>query len=349
MNVVGEGKILLCDFNAASGLSGTLRVILESSLSANIESVEIRRSAFGGSDLARLVAQVKPDVTFLVLSPTALRQSGMLFNSIREANLPTPILVVIDGGEPKELFELLSVGAVDFVTAPLRALEILPRVWRLLEKTRTPHRVAAALEGSETTEALRCLVGRNPLFRVQVEKIPTVARCDCGVLIRGETGTGKELVARAIHEMSPRASKPFVPVNCAAIPVDLAESEIFGHERGAFTGAHAARSGMVEEAEGGSLFLDEVGSVPMIAQPKLLRFLQEREFRPVGASKCRRANVRVIAATNERLERAVSDGKFRQDLYYRLKVVPLVLPPLRERRDDIPLLTKHFLLISVRD
>ena len=343
MNLVSEGRILLCDFNAARDLSGALRGILESSVRADIESVEIQPSTFAGSCLAELVARIKPDVTFLVLSSAGFRHSRMLFRSIRDAKLPTPILVVTQEGEPRELFELFSIGAVDFVTAPLRASEVLPRVWRLLGKSRRFQRRDTVSEDPKIPDALRQLVGANPLFRAQVEKIPTVARCDCGVLILGETGTGKELFARAIHKLSPRGKEAFVPVNCGAIPTDLAESEIFGHERGAFTGAHAARAGMVEEAQGGTLFLDEVSSLPLIAQAKLLRFLQEKEFRPVGSSKCRRANVRIVAATNERLDRAVSEGKFRQDLYYRLNIVPLTLPPLRERRDDIPLLVRHYL------
>jgi DNA-binding NtrC family response regulator len=174
-------------------------------------------------------------------------------------------------------------------------------------------------------------------------KIPLIARCDANVLIVGETGTGKELFARAIHYSSPRASRPFMPVNCGAIPVDLVENELFGHRRGAFTNAFALQTGLIEEANGGTLFLDEIDCLPKLAQVKLLRFLQEREYRPLGSSKMRQANVRVIAASNLNLEEAVGIGKVRQDLFYRLNVISLALPPLRERREDIPLLARHFL------
>ncbi|MGH9798962.1 MAG: sigma-54 interaction domain-containing protein, partial [Blastocatellia bacterium] len=163
------------------------------------------------------------------------------------------------------------------------------------------------------------------------------------VLISGETGTGKEVCARAIHQFSPRADRNLVAINCGSIPNDLVESELFGHERGSFTGAVASKTGLIQEAEGGTLFLDELDSLPLLAQVKLLRFLQEGEYRPVGATKTRYADVRVIAATNVNLEKAVSTGRLRQDLYYRLNMIPIALPPLRERREDIPLLAAQFL------
>jgi two-component system response regulator GlrR len=190
---------------------------------------------------------------------------------------------------------------------------------------------------------LRHLVGESPSFLAAVEKIPLVARCEASVLLFGETGTGKELVARAIHYLSPRARRPFIAVNCGAIPTELVENELFGHERSAYTGAVTPQVGVVQEAEGGTLLLDEVDSLPLLAQVKLLRFLQEKEFRPLGSSRTRRADVRVLAAANTDLETAVREGRMRQDLYYRLNVIPLRLPPLRERREDIPHLARHFL------
>jgi two-component system, NtrC family, response regulator GlrR len=198
-------------------------------------------------------------------------------------------------------------------------------------------------------ESLRHMVGESPAFLAAIEKVPLVARCDATVLISGETGTGKELVARAIHYLSPRAKKPFVAVNCGAIPPELVENELFGHERSAFTGATASQTGLIQEAEGGTLFLDEVDSLPLLAQVKLLRFLQEKEYRPLGAGRMLKADVRVVAAANSDLEGAVEAGRLRQDLYYRLSVIPLHLPALRERREDIPLLARHFLAKYARE
>jgi DNA-binding NtrC family response regulator len=170
-----------------------------------------------------------------------------------------------------------------------------------------------------------------------------IAKCDANVLIAGETGTGKELYARAIHYGSSREGRPFTPVNCGAIPTELVENELFGHERGAYTSAATFQAGLIEEANGGTLFLDEIDCLPVFAQVKLLRFLQEKEYRPLGSAKIRRADVRIIAASNLNLEDAVAQGRVRQDLYYRLNIISLILPPLRERREDIPLLARHFL------
>jgi two-component system response regulator GlrR len=193
-------------------------------------------------------------------------------------------------------------------------------------------------------EFLRHMIGESPAFLAAIEQVPLVARCDATVLISGETGTGKELVARAVHYLSPRAKKPFI-----AIPSDLVENELFGHERSAYTGATAPQPGLIQEAEGGTLFLDEVDSLPLLAQVKLLRFLQEKEYRPLGAGRMLKADVRVVAAANSDLEGAVEAGRLRQDLYYRLSVIPLRLPALRERREDIPLLARHFLAKYARE
>jgi two-component system, NtrC family, response regulator GlrR len=340
-------RILVCDFLPGLDLGGSLRLILESSAGGGIhvqhEVVEVPRAAFGPEDLSRIIAHFNPALTFFVLSPGLLRRARALFEALRSESLSMPAIIVIDGGEPTEMLEFLEVGATDFVTAPLKSLEILPRVWRLLGRTRrTNERTPLPREEGE----LKRFVGRNAAFLDQIKKIPLVARCEAGVLILGETGTGKELFAHAIHNLSPRAAKPFVPVNCGSIPADLAESELFGHKRGAFTGANVSRVGMLESAEGGTLFLDEVACLPSLAQAKLLRVLQEKEFRVLGATTLRKSDVRVIAATNTDLQKAVSLGKFRQDLYYRLDVIPFLLPPLRDRREDIPLLARHFLNTS---
>lgn len=204
-------------------------------------------------------------------------------------------------------------------------------------------------EGETVTQTLKeklglqQLVGESPAFLAEMKKLRAVARCDVNVLISGETGTGKEVCARAIHYLSPRTHKPFIPVNCGAIPAELVENELFGHERGAFTDASTSQCGLIHEAEGGTLFLDEIDCLPALAQVKLLRFLQEKEYRRLGSTKTYQADVRIITATNSDLEETVRTGKLRRDLYYRLNVLLLTLPPLRERREDIPRLARHFL------
>ena len=186
------------------------------------------------------------------------------------------------------------------------------------------------------------MIGESPEFKKVLDQVRIVAPADCSVLIQGETGTGKELVAQAIHEQSSRAGGPFVKLNCAAIPAGLLESELFGHERGAFTGAVTQRLGRLQVANRGTLLLDEIGELPLELQPKLLRALQEREFERLGSSHTIHADVRIIAATNQNLEQMVGDHKFRADLFYRVNVFPIVLPPLRNRQEDIPQLVRHF-------
>jgi formate hydrogenlyase transcriptional activator len=191
-------------------------------------------------------------------------------------------------------------------------------------------------------DALEGIVGASPALREVFDQVLTVGPTDCTVLIQGETGTGKELIARAIHMESERRARPFVKLNCAAIPADLLESELFGHERGAFTGAIVQRIGRFEAADGGTLFLDEIGDMPLGLQSKLLRVLQEQEFERLGSTRTHRVDVRVVAATNQDLVAMVAEKEFRMDLYYRLNVFPIALPPLRLRLDDIPLLVAHF-------
>jgi formate hydrogenlyase transcriptional activator len=192
------------------------------------------------------------------------------------------------------------------------------------------------------------LVGNSPALESALEQVERVAPTDSTVLLHGETGTGKELIARAIHNISPRCGRPYIKLNCAAIPFDLLESELFGHEKGAFTGAIAQKVGRFELADKGTLFLDEVGDIPLALQPKLLRVLQEQEFERLGGTRTHQVDVRLIAATNRDLANMVKQFKFRSDLYYRLNVFPIVLPPLRERREDIPALVEHFVEIYGR-
>jgi two-component system, NtrC family, response regulator GlrR len=216
----------------------------------------------------------------------------------------------------------------------------LLRGLHLVGQTR-PH--DAVLQEIKRKLGLSQLIGESPAFLAAVSKIPTIARCEANVLISGETGTGKEVCARAIHYLSSRSSQPFIAVNCGAIPAELIENELFGHERGAYTDAAVAKPGLIQEAEGGTLFLDEIDCLSLAAQVKLLRFLQEKEYRPLGATKTKTASVRIITATNANLADAVHQGTLRQDLYYRINILPLVLPPLRDRPEDVVPLAQHFL------
>jgi two-component system, NtrC family, response regulator GlrR len=236
---------------------------------------------------------------------------------------------------------LLDAGIDDFFSIAISEEELVARLHRVLGKLPEPEPETAALRALPS-ERFCDFIGSSPAFAKQLAKLPIVAGCDASVLIFGETGTGKEICAQAIHYLSGRAGKPWVAVNCSAIPVEMIENEMFGHVKGAYTTAHCATPGLAREAEGGTLFLDDVDCLPLSAQSKLLRFLQEREYRPVGSSTVCRADVRVIAASNERLARMVARGAFRQDLFYRLNVLTIDLPPLRERGHDIAQLARHF-------
>jgi DNA-binding NtrC family response regulator len=288
--------------------------------------------------LGQCMETAKPDLVFIIISSNQLAESKELLQLLQ--NSKTPVIAVTEACDSEAMFELLKEGAADFVIPPLSAANVLPRAWRLLELGENR---PAATSDLETAPGLKRLIGKSPAFLRQVKNIPLLARCEANVLIIGETGTGKELYARAIHYGSERAGKPFMPVNCGAIPADLVENELFGHERGAYTNASNLHNGLIAEANGGTLFLDEIDCLPTMAQVKLLRFLQEKEYRPLGSTTMRHANVRIIAASNLDLQEAVGNGKVRQDLFYRLNVISFVLPPLRERREDIPLLARHFL------
>jgi DNA-binding NtrC family response regulator len=256
------------------------------------------------------------------------------------------VLLIVESAAANDLHRLINLGAVDFCLAPLRLEELLPRIQRWSVGASRSGGVTKLLEKSL---GLRQLVGQSRAFVEAINTIPKLAGCAANVLITGETGTGKEMCARSIHQLGPRADHPFVPVNCGAIPSELVENELFGHHAGAFTGASSAVPGLLHDAEGGTLFLDEIDALPLHAQVKFLRFLHDQEYRPLGARKSCQADIRVIAASNTDVEAVVRSGRFRADLFYRLNILPLKLPALRERLEDIPMLARHFVTKHSRE
>jgi two-component system response regulator AtoC len=254
----------------------------------------------------------------------------------------TPIIVMTAHGTRQIAMNAITRGAYDFFTKPLKMTEFQVVVARALDRRRLQQQVKVLREG-QAAGGFEELIGKSESLKRVIDMAQRAAPTDLTVLIHGESGTGKELMARALHRLSARKDGPFIPVNCAAIPEGLLESELFGHERGAFTGAIRARPGRFELAHDGTLFLDEIGDMPVAMQAKILRVLQERQFERVGGTRSIGADVRVIAATHQDLEAMAAEGRFRSDLFYRLQGVRLVMPPLRERIDDLPLLVTHLL------
>jgi DNA-binding NtrC family response regulator len=281
-----------------------------------------------------------------VLTDLALGEgpSGLdVMRFAKERQPETPIVMITAHGSEKIAVEAMKLGAEDYVPKPFDNDEIRLVVRRALERTQLARENRLLRARVEREFGMGNLIGRGAAMRAVFETIRKVAETDLTVLIRGESGTGKELVAQALHEASTRRSAPFVAVNCAAISRELVESELFGHEKGAFTGADARRAGRFETAHGGTIFLDEIGDMALDTQAKVLRVLQERSFERVGGAKPIQVDVRVVAATHRELEKDVASGRFREDLYYRLKVVEVRLPPLRERPEDLPALAERFL------
>ena len=241
-----------------------------------------------------------------------------------------------------EILAGLQSGLDDYITCPITSTNLIPRLHRLCT-TLPKHAIQTAEPYSPSHTISSIMVGQSPPFTAILMKIPRLATTDVTVLISGETGTGKELVARAIHYRSARRGHPFISLNCSAVPDILFENELFGHMQGAYTDARQSEPGLIEEAEGGTLFLDEIDSLSRSAQSKLLRFIQHREYRPLGSSRTRYANVRLLAATNADLRQRIRTGDFREDLFHRINIMNVALPPLRERASDIPLLVQHLL------
>lgn len=303
-------------------------------------------TATTASEGMRLFSEQRPDVVTLDIGLPDM--SGLdALRRIHEADARVPVILVTGQGTAATAIEAMRLGAFEYVLKPLDPDPLCELLTRAFEVSRLM-RVPATVPGSHTDEETGddkadILIGRCPAMQEVYKSIGRVAPQDVTALILGESGTGKELVARAIYHYSRRADKPFLAINCAAIPENLLESELFGHEKGAFTGADRRRIGKFEQCHEGTLFLDEVGDMSPLIQTKILRVLQEKEFERVGGSETIKADVRIIAATNRDLEARVASGHFRGDLYYRLNIFTIRLPPLRERGEDVALLARHFL------
>jgi len=298
-------------------------------------------AAASGEEGLRLFAEAPPPLLI-----TDMKMPGMdgmqVLKAVKNRSPETVVIVITAFGTVDVAVEAMKAGAYDYITKPFNRDELRLTVEKALQFS------GLKLENkrlkSELTDRsdFRSIIGSSPQMGKVFDIVRKVADTEASVLITGESGTGKELVARSIHSLSSRRNGAFVAINCTAIPYDLLESELFGHVKGAFTGAIKDKNGKFQLADGGTLFLDEIGELPLEMQPKLLRALQEKVIAPVGGTKELRLDVRVVAATNLDVEKAVTDGRFREDLYYRLAVIPIHLPPLRERRDDIPILLRHF-------
>ncbi|MBT8453220.1 MAG: sigma-54 dependent transcriptional regulator [Deltaproteobacteria bacterium] len=328
-----KGRVLIVDdeANARSALAELL----------DDAGYSVSTAADGRTALLQ-IEQMDPDVVL-----TDLKMPGMDGLSLIERGRPmsphTTFIVMTAFATIDTAVKAIKLGAESYLTKPLELDAVMAIVDRALDRTRLSREAAHLRERFDDRFQLGNILGEHPSMQRLMKNIAQVARSRATVLIHGETGTGKELIAAAIHQNSKRKDKPFIKLNCASLSETLLESELFGHERGSFTGAMTRREGRFKQADGGTLFLDEVSEIPASVQIKLLRFLQEREFERVGGNETLKVDVRVVAATNRNLKQRVDEGKFREDLYYRLKVVQLDVPPLRVRRSDIPLLAHAFL------
>lgn len=295
--------------------------------------------AYNGSQALKALQSENFDLMLLDLNLPDM--SGIQVMS--ERPYPVPVVVMTAYGSIASAVEVMKEGAIDYLPKPINLDQLMHVIDRIEKRIKLEKENVELKTRLRLLEPVPIIIGESPSIKKIKELIKQVAPTDAAVLIQGESGTGKELVARAIHSLSKRARGPFVPVNCAAIPESLMESELFGYEKGAFTGASSPRPGKIEMAEGGTLFLDEIGDMPYPLQAKLLRTLESGEIQRLGSNKIKHVDFRLISATNRELELLVREGKFREDLFYRIDVVRIEIPPLRERREDIPRLVEHFI------
>ena len=300
-------------------------------------------AAKNGAEALSLFFAEKPELVVMDIKMPG--QSGLeVLKQFKERDPKALVILMTAFGTTETAIEAMKSGAFDYILKPFDIPKMKSLVERALEVSRMMKKAVSLPDQKDGGTAAESIVGSSPAMQEIYKMIGQVAPTEVTVLLRGESGTGKEMVARAVYHHSQRADRPFLPVNCAAIPETLLESELFGHEKGAFTGALTRRIGRFEQGQGGTLFLDEIGDMTPATQAKILRVLQERRFERLGGSESIAVDVRLIAATNKDLEKGMREGNFRQDLYYRLKVVSLTLPPLRERKEDIPELVRYFIL-----
>lgn len=343
---MGAQGVLLLDFSSGALQSPQIHKILETYRQHGAPVHHVSAADLSATQWVHHVSRIATDnnINLVLLFPHAdpNRSTAAILRVLRQT-LPHAHLLVAtqNGATPDFLDEFRKANLHSFLIPPFFSSPLC--YLHNGEKESDYQRRKQHYRATKTWTRSQNIVGRSPIFLCEIEKIPTIAECEANVLITGATGTGKELIARAIHLLGARSLKPFVPVNCGAIPSELVERELFGHRKGAFTGAIESRHGLLFEAEGGTVFLDEVDCLPQMVQAKLLRFLQEKEYRVVGTSQLRKADVRVIAASNHDLGLAMTDSSFRTDLYYRLNVISIHLPLLKERMEDIPLLAEHFI------
>lgn len=317
----------------------SIRMLLRSFLEG--EGYDTAEAKSGG-EVLRILPQVNPDLVLLDLRMP--EWDGIeVMKKLGEQNIKVPILLMTAHGTSNSAIQAIQLGAFDYITKPFELDDVLLTVRRFFEYQELTAEVKKLRGQIEKPDPTEKIIGRTPAMQEVYKTIGRVARSDSTVLIWGATGTGKELVAQTLHQHSTYRNGPFVPVSCAALPETLLESELFGHEKGSFTGAMVQRKGRFEMAHKGTIFLDEIGEMSLGTQKKLLRVLQEREFERVGGSISIQVDVRVIAATNKDLAVESAANRFREDLYYRLNVISMYMPPLRERKDDIPALVEHFL------
>jgi two-component system response regulator AtoC len=329
----GRQRVLIVDDSDTT--CKQIRLFLESELSVAVDTVA------NGSDALKALDERPYSVVVTDLKMPRL-DGLQLLEEVQKRRLPADVIITTGFGTVDDAVQALRLGAADFLTKPISLEHLKLVVQRALRERALEAEVSVLREKLDEQHVFHSILSKSSRMHDVFELIRHVAETTATVLIFGETGTGKELVARAVHDASSRRNLPFVAVNCAALPESLLESELFGHEKGAFTSAVGQRKGRFELAHGGTIFLDEVGEIPLSMQAKLLRVVQERRFERVGGSQTIETDVRVVAATNRDLLRLAKDGKFREDLYYRLNVVKIDLPPLCERAEDIPLLAQHF-------